>query len=412
MCDEITSVASSTVIQNKPDKPKIVHSFSEPYLLSDSSKRNGETGLPSNISSEIKPVIQVTTTGSTATSTSTESMLESSHSNSTASETLHVSDTPESSATEVDIVQEAKSPCLNNPVRVRIQYPCSLYQDSNYVPPKKLSSMIQEMIKDGMPRLMKKIVEETKLSCKKTVNIFNFDVLPPRQDITPSYSTTDAATDRNELEKPVGSVCEEEEIPNVVSSTTDKPPDTGNVCQTPTSNSPKPSDGAMERTLTDDSELNQNTLLKGRSMTLPSSISDLLDDNKLQRSNSLMSEQRRMDILRNMSQSVKDRLRRHSSSAAASSTPSSLDLCPTSTNSSPMSNTPTGSCSGSPSHYSVNVTISNTVRKPHEPQVGDEAFVPASKNKVRRWISFNYGDKTKSKAAQKYMKHLEQKGNN
>ena len=403
-------MASSTVIPNAPDKPKIIHSFSEPYLLSESSTSNGEPGLPSSISGELKPVIKITTTGSTATSTncSTESMMESSHSNSTASETIQVSDTPESSATEVDIVQEAKSPCLNNPVRVRIQYPCSLYQDSNYVPPKKLSSMIQEMIKDGMPRLMKKIIEETKLSHKKTVNIFNFDVLPPKQGTTSSQSTTDATT---KLEKPVGSISEEEEIPDVASSTLSKPPDTSNVCETPSSDSPKPNDDAMETILDDNNEVDQYTLPKGRSMTLPTSISDLLDYNKLQRSNSLMSERRRMDILRNMSQSVKDRLRRHSSSAAATSAPSSLDLCPTSTNSSPMSNTPTGSCGGSPSHYSVNVTISNTVRKPHEPQVVDEMFVPSSKNKVRRWISFNYGDKTKSKAAQKYMKHLEQKRN-
>lgn len=404
-------MVSSTAIPNVPDKPKITHSFSEPYLLSDSSKSNVETGLSSSISGELKPVIKVTTTGSTATSTdcSTESMMESSHSNSTASETIQVSDTPESSATEVDIVQEAKSPCLNNPVRVRIQYPCSVYQDSNYVPPKKLSSMIQEMIKDGMPRLMKKIVEETKIYRNKTVNIFNFDVPPPKQDTTSSHSTTDATTT---LEKPVGSISEEEEIPDVASSTLSKPPDdTGNVCETPSSDSPKPYDGAVENTFDDNNEVDQYTLPKGRSMTLPTSIDDLLDNNKLQRSNSLMSERRRMEIFRNMSQSVKDRLRRHSSSAAATSAPSRLDLCPTSTNSSPMSNTPPGSCGSSPSHYSVNVTISNTVRKPHEPQAGDEVFVPSSKNKVRRWISFNYGDKTKSKAAQKYMKHLEQKGN-
>ena len=127
-----------------------------------------------------------------------------------------------------------------------------------------------------------------------------------------------------------------------------------------------------------------------------------------------MSERRRMDILRNMSQSVKDRLRRHGSSVPASSAPGNLDLCPTSSNSSPMNNTPTGSRSSSPTSYSIDITISSTVKKPQQPQASnasDEPFVPAPKNKVRRWISFNYGDKTKSKTAQKYMKHLEQKEN-
>ena len=125
-----------------------------------------------------------------------------------------------------------------------------------------------------------------------------------------------------------------------------------------------------------------------------------------------MSERRRMDILRNMSQSVKDRLRSHSSSGvASSSTPSSLDMYPTSPDSSSMSDTPTRSQNSSPTNFSVNVMITNRIKTPQQLQASNECMVPAPKNKVRRWISFNYGDKTKSKTAQKYMKHIEQKGN-
>ena len=410
---------TSTTTQRVSDKPQIVHSFSEPYLLSESSKSDIETVPRPKVSEKIKPVITVTGTGSTGTSSncSTESMAESSQTNSTASETLQTFDSPESSTTEVDIVQENRSPCLTNPVRVRIQYPCSLYQDANYLPPKKLSNMIQEMIKDGMPRLMKKIVEETKLAYKKPTDIFNFDgLVPQKQDATPAYSTTDAAN-KNDIEEAADSVNKENEIPVVdeiatvvnTSSTLSKPPDESHVSQTLSSDSPEPSDD--EQVFSDNNETHHNTSPKKRSMTLPPNVTGLVDDNKLQRSNSLMSEQRRMEILRNMSQSVKDRLRRHSSSATASSTPNSLDRYPASTSNTSMSNTTTRSCSSSPTHYSVNITISNTVSKPQQSQADDEPFVPSSKNKVKRWISFNYGDKAKSQTAQKYMKHLEQRGN-
>ena len=400
----MASVASSTATQNTSDQPQIVHSFSEPYQLSESSKSDVETDAPLSLPKKLKPTITITATGSTGTS-STESMEEShSQSNSTASETLQTNSS-HSSTTEVDIVQEARSPRPSNPVRVRIQYPCSLYQDSNYLPPKKLSSMIEEMIKDGMPRLMRKIIAETKLAYKKPANIFNFDVLPERQDVTPSCPTTDA-TDK---EEPVGSVSTEQEVSDVAQTSyiLSEPPNKCDVCQAPSSDGQKSSDNETEETFGENSVVDQNASPTTKLATLPQNFSDLFQ-NKLQRSNSLMSERRRMDILRNMSQSVKDRLRRHSSSVATSSTPSSLDLCPTSTNSSPTSATPTGSCCGSPKNYSVNIMISNTAIKPHQLQAGNEPFEPAPKNKVRRWISFNYGDKTKSKAAQKYMKHLKQ----
>ena len=411
MCDELTSVASSIATQNTLDQPQIVHSFSEPYQLSESSKSDAETNAPLSLPNKLKPTIKITATGSTGTSTncSTESMEEShSQSNSTASETLQTNSS-HSSTTEVDVVQEARSPCPSKPVRVHIQYPCSLYQDSNYLPPKKLSSMIEEMIKDGMPRLMRRIVAETKLAYQKPANIFNFDVLPERQDAMPSCPTTDA-TDK---EEPTGSASTEQEVPDVAqtSYTLSEPPNKSDIHQAPSSDHPKSSDGGLEEIFGDNSVVNQNASSPTKSTTLPYNVSDLIK-NKLQRSNSLMSERRRMDILRNMSQSVKDRLRRYSSSVTAtSSTPSSLDLCPTSTNSSPTSATPTGSRCASPTNYSNNIMISNTAIKPHQPQAGDEPFVPAPKNKVRRWISFNYGDKTKSITAQKYMKHLEQQGN-
>lgn len=394
---EVVSVALSTATQNTLDQPQIVHSFSEPYQLSESSKSDAEMDVPLSLPKKLKPTITVTTTDSTGTS-STASM--DSQSNSTASETLQTNSS-HSSTTEVDVVQEARSPCPNKPVRVHIQYPCSLYQDSNYLPPKKLSSMIEEMIKDGMPRLMRKIVAETKLAYKKPANIFNFDVFPEREDATPPYPTTDATN----KEEPLGLVSIEQEVPDVAqtSYTLSDPPDKSDVCQAP--------DGqkSSEETFVDNTVVDENISPTTKSATLPHNISDLFE-NKLQRSNSLMSERRRMDILRNMSQSVKDRLRRHSSSVATSSTPGSLDLCTRSTNSSPTSATPSGSRCATPTNYSVNIMISSTAVKPHQPQAGDEPFVPAPKNKVRRWISFNYGDKTKSKAAQKYMKQLEQPG--
>lgn len=418
--DQLASmVSSTTATQHTSHHPQLVHSFSEPYLLSEPSKiTDVKTDLPSSLSKEeIKPVITVTTTGSTGTSTncSTESMAES-QSNSTASETLQTSNSLESSNTEVDFVQEAKSPRLNNPVRVHIQYPCSLYQDSNYLPPKKLSSMIEEMIKDGMPRLMRKIVAETKLSYKKPASIFIFDMPPQRQDAVPSYSTSDT-TNCNDSSKLVGSVSEEEKIPPdaTVTCTLNELPEKSDTCQTSSSVNAELTDGEKDEDFSsdDDDVIDQNTTPKNRSMTLPGDIAGLFDQsNKLQRSNSLMSDRRRMEILRNMSQSVKDRLRRHSSSTAtaapaASSTPSDLDLCPTSTNSSPTSNTPTGSHINSPTKYSVNIKITNTTKNVQQPQASDAPFIPSPKNKVRRWVSFNYGDKTKSKAAQKYMKHME-----
>lgn len=395
---EVVSVASSAATQNTSDQPQIVHSFSEPYQLSESSKSDIETDAPLSLP-KIKPTITVTATGSTGTS-STTSM--DSQSNSTASETLQTNSS-HSSTTEVDVVQEARSPCPSKPVRVHIQYPCSLYQDSNYLPPKKLSSMIEEMIKDGMPRLMRKIVEETKLAYKKPANIFNFDVLPEREDATPPCPTTDA-TDK---EEPVGMVSTEQEVPDVAqtSYTLSDPPNKSNVCQAPTSDGQQSGDSETEETFVDTITIDQNISPTTKSATLPHNVSDLFE-NKLQRSNSLMSERRRMDILRNMSQSVKDRLRRHSSSIATSSTPGSLDLCHRSTNSSPTSATPTGSRCITPPNYSVNIMISSTAVKPR-PRSSD---VTAPKNKVRRWISFNYGDKAKSKTAQKYMKQPEQPG--
>ena len=406
LCDELTSMVSLDQSQNTLE-PQIFHSFSEPYQLSESSKSDIETDAPLSLPKQLtKPTITVTTIGSTGTSTncSIESIAEShSQSNSSASETLQINSS-HSSTTEVDIVQEAKSPCPSNPVRVRIQYPCSLYQDSNYLPPKKLSNMIEEMIKDGMPRLMRKIVTETKLAYKKPANIFNFDELPQREDPTPSYPTIDATN----KEEPVDSVSMEQNILDVAqtSYTLSDPPNKSDACQKPSSDGAKSSEDGIEKTIGDHCVVDQNISQTQKATTLPYPINDL----KLYRSNSLMSERRRMDILRNMSQSVKDRLRRHSSSttAATSSIPSSLDRCPTSTNSSPISATPTGSHCGSPTHNSVNIMISNTATvKTQQPQQGEEPFVPASKNKVRRWISFNYGDKTKSKAAQKYMKCLE-----
>ena len=407
LCDELTSMVSLDQSQNTLKQPQIVHSFSEPYQLSESSKSDIGTDAPLGLPRQLtNPTITVTTIGSTGTSTdcSTESMADShSQSNSTASRTLQINSS-HSSTTEVDIVQEAKSPCPSNPVRVRIQYPCSLYQDSNYLPPKKLSSMIEEMIKDGMPRLMRKIVEETKLAYKKPTNIFNFDVLPQREDATPSYPIIEATN----KEEPVNSVSTEQTTPDVAQTSyaLSDLPNRSDSCQEPSSDGTKSSENEIDKIMADHCVVDQNILPMQKAITLPHPINDL----KLYRSNSLMSERRRMDILRNMSQSVKDRLRRHSSSAAAamSSTPSSLDRCPTSTNSSPMSATPTGSHCGSPTHHSVNIIISNTAAiKTQQPQQGEEPSVPAPKNKVRRWISFNYGDKTKSKAAKKYMKHLE-----
>ena len=402
----MVSVASSTTTQNTSEQPQIVHSFSEPYQLSESSKSDVETDAPLSLAKKLKkPTITVTATGSTGTS-STASMDSQSNSTSTASETLQTNSS-HSSTTEVDVVQEARSPCPSKPVRVHIQYPCSLYQDSNYLPPKKLSSMIEEMIKDGMPRLMRKIVAETKLAYKKPANIFNFDVLPEREDATPPCPTT-GATDK---EEPVGPVSTEQEVPDVAQTiyTLSDPPNKSDVCQAQSSDGQKSSDSEADETFVDNTVVDQNVSPTTKSATLPQNITDLFQ-NKLQRSNSLMSERRRMDILRNMSQSVKDRLRRHSSSVGTSSTPGSLDLCHRSTNSSPTSATPTGSRCATPTNYSVNIMISSTAVKPHRPQASDESFVPAPKNKVRRWISFNYGDKTKSKAAQKYMKQLEQPG--
>lgn len=399
--DESPSVVSSTSTQRTSDQPQIVHSFSEPYQLSESPKCDIDRDIPF----DLKPTITITTTTSTQTSTtcSMESMAESQ--SNTASETLQTSNSHSSSTTEVDVVQEARSPCPSKPVRVHIQYPCSLYQDSNYLPPKKLSSMIEEMIKDGMPRLMRKIVAETKLAHKIPSNIFNFDNLPQKQDTIPSPSITDATT--KDFDKLVDSVDKDIETAEVAktSYTLSDPPDTSNVCQAPSSDN----DDEM---VSDNSVVDQHPMTKKRSATLPSTVTDLIQSSKLQRSHSLMSERRRMEIFRNMSQSVKDRLRRHSSSAATSSTPSNLDVCPISPNDSPVSSPPTtGSQSSSPKNYSVNITISNKAKNPHHSQLGDEPFVPAPKNKVRRWISFNYGDKTTSKVAQKYMKHMEQKPN-
>lgn len=408
ICDETSSVVTSVTPQHTSGHQQIVHSFSEPFQLSGSSSKSDAVDTDLQFG---KPVIKITT-GSTGTSSdcSTESIAES-QTNSMASETLQTSNSSDSSTTEVDVVQEAKSPCLSNPVRVCIRYPCILYQDSNYLPPKKLSSMIEEMIKDGMPRLMRKIVAETKLAHKNPANIFNFDLLPQEDDAAPSHTNADAVNE--DFGKPVGSAIETEmpEVAKPAYTLTDPPKKCNNVCHTLSSDSTKSSDGETEKAFSDTSGNDQHTLSKQESVTLPRKVTDLIQSNRLQRSYSLMSERRRMQILRNMSQSVKDRLRRHSSSAATSSTPSSLDICPASPNSSTMSSTPTESLNGSPTRYSVNVLISNTVKKPLQSQTVNEPGVPAPKNKVRRWISFNYGDKTKSKAAQKYMKHLEKKEN-
>lgn len=412
ICGELHSLVSSTTSQHTSDEPQIVHNLNEtnePFQLSEFSKDDVDTDLPFGLPKELqnkKPMIKITASESTGTSTncSTESIVES-QSNSTAGETLQTSNSTDSSTTEVDIVQEARSPYPSNPVRVHIQYSCSLYQDSNYVPPNKLSRMIGEMIKDGMPRLMRKIVAETKLVHKKPASIFNFDVLPQKQDAAQSHSTIDPASE--DFAKSADLVSKESETPDLVKTcyTLSSPPNKSNVCRTVSSDSAKSSDGEVEKVLSGHSEADQHSSPKKRSITLPQNITDLIKNSKLHRSHSLMSEQRRMEILRNMSQSVKDRLRRHSSSVAASSAPSNLDLCPTSPNSSPMNNTPTGSHNSSPTSLSINITVSSTVKKP---QASNEPFVPIPKNKVRRWISFNYGDKTKSKTAQKYMKHLEQ----
>ena len=363
------------------------------FQKSEFARNGAENDLPFSLPKELKkekpPVILITTGGDPATETSTdcstESMIET-QSNSTASETLQTS--LASSTTEVDIVQEAKSPCLSNAVRVRIKYACSTYHDPNYIPPKQLSGIIEELIKGGMPRLMRKIVEETKTARKKSPNIFNFDF--PPEGVSPVQDNVHITKLMNS-----GSVKENSDIDYVLNN----PPEKQNKGDIPLS--PNSSDNKA------DSEASSQTSPNQLSLSLAHTAAGKIRDQhkKLQRSHSLMSERRRIDILRNLSESVKDRLRRHSSSAQ----PHSLDHLPTSSNSS----TPTGSGSRSSSpikSYSVNVTITSPHRKPPQSPLSDPPTVPAPRNKVRRWISFNYGDKSKSKAAQKYLKSIEQKG--
>ena len=373
-------------------QPHISHSTSENdnlFQKSEFAKNGAENDLPFSLSKELKkqkpPVILITTGGDTvpetSTDCSTESMIET-QSNSTASETLQTS--LASSTTEVDIAQEAKSPCLSNAVRVRIKYACSTYHDPNYIPPKQLSGIIEELIKGGVPRLMRKIVEDTKTARKKSPNIFNFDF--PPENVSPDNAhnfkimNSDLVGQAN------------------TSYILSNPPDKQNKLDIPLS--PSSSDNKA------DSEASSQTSPNQISLSFPHDAVDKIHDQhkKLHRSHSLMSERRRIDILRNLSESVKDRLRRHSTSAQ----PHSLDHLPTSSNSS----TPTGSGSRSSSpikSYSVNATVTSPDRKFPPSPLSDPPAIPGPKNKVRRWISFNYGDKSKSKAAQKYLKNIQQR---
>jgi len=368
----------------------ITHSTSENNNLfqkSEFAKNGAENDLPFSLPKELKPPVIVVTNGKdpateTSTDCSTESMIET-RSNSTVSETLQTS--LASSSTEVDIVQEAKSPCLSSAVRVHIKYACNPKHDPNYIPPKQLSGIIEELIKGGMPRLMRKIVEDTKTACKKSPNIFNFDFPPESNGLPGSVSLGNA------------------HVSNIMNSGLVGQANTDFVLRSPPDKhkldiplSPSSSDNKA------DSEASSQT--SELFISLPQHAAGKICDQhkKLHRSHSLMSEWRRIDILRNLSESVKDRLRRHSTSAQ----PHSLDHLPTSSNSS----TPTESRSSSPiKSYSVNVTITSPNRKLPQSPLSDPPTIPLPKNKVRRWISFNYGDKSKSKAAQKYLKNIQQK---